>query len=92
MAIIRLALILFVIEAIFYALLTVYLRSTKAESLEKEWDRRHPERAGDTEERRAFVRRSMAGFRKTLKARLVALVFVIPTIIIAVIAWVVNVQ
>ena len=50
MAIIRLALILFVIEAIFYALLTVYLRSTKAESLEKEWDRRHPERAGDTEE------------------------------------------
>ena len=92
MAIIRLALILFVIEAIFYALLTVYLRSTKTESLEKEWDRRHPERAGDTEERSAFVRRSMVGFQKTLKARLVALVFVIPTIIIAVIAWVVNVQ
>lgn len=92
MAIIRLALILFVIEAIFYALLTVYLRSTKAESLEKEWDRRHPERAGDTEERSAFVRRSMVGFQKTLKARLVALVFVIPTIVIAVIAWVVNVQ
>ena len=92
MAIIRLALILFVIEAIFYALLTVYLRSTKTESLEKEWDRRHPERAGDTEERSAFVRRSMVGFQKTLKARLVALVFVIPTIIIAVIAWVLNVQ
>ena len=92
MAIIRLALILFVIEAIFYVLLTVYLRSTKTESLEDEWDRRHPERAGDTEERRAFVRRSMVGFQKTLKARLVALVFVIPTIAIAVIAWFVNVQ
>ena len=92
MAIIRLALILFVIEAIFYALLTVYLRSTKTESLEDEWDRRHPERAGDTEERRACVRRSMVGFQKTLKARLVALVFVIPTIAIAVIAWFVNVQ
>ena len=88
----RMMAFLFLIEAIFYLLLSIYLRSTKKEELEKEWDRRHPERAGDTEERSAFVRRSMVGFQKTLKARLVALVFVIPTIIIAVIAWVVNVQ
>ena len=92
MAIIRLALILFVVEAIFYALLTVYLRSTKAESLEKEWDRRHPDRAGDSPERREFARRSMVGFQKTLKARLVGLVFILPTIAIGVIAWYVNVQ
>ena len=88
----RLAVTLFIIEAIFYVLLSIYLRSTKAESLEEEWDRRHPERAGGSPERRKFVQRSMTGFQKTLKARLVALVFVIPTIAIVVIAWVVNVQ
>ena len=90
MAIIRLALILFVIEAIFYALLTVYLRSTKTESLEDEWDRRHPERAGDTEERRAFVRRSMLGYEKTLRARLVGLVLILPMIVIVTIIVFVN--
>ncbi|MDO5605314.1 MAG: hypothetical protein Q4G25_09170 [Paracoccus sp. (in: a-proteobacteria)] len=92
MVILRLIVILFLIEAIFYLLLSIYLRSTKAESLENEWDRRHPERAGDSPERRAFVRRSMVGFQKTLKARLVALVFVLPTVAIVVIAWLVNVQ
>ncbi|SDD69970.1 hypothetical protein SAMN05421538_102235 [Paracoccus isoporae] len=92
MAVLRLALTLFIIEAIFYVLISVYLRSTKTEALEEEWDRRHPERAGDSPERRLFVRRSMAGFRKTLKARLVALVFVVPTLAVLVIAWFVNVQ
>ncbi|WBU57455.1 hypothetical protein [Paracoccus sediminicola] len=92
MAIIRLAVVLFIVEAVFYVMISVYLRSTKTEALEEEWDRRHPERAGDSPERRTFVQRSMTGFRKTLKARLVALVFVVPTIAIVAIAWFVNVQ
>ncbi|WBU54599.1 hypothetical protein [Paracoccus sp. SCSIO 75233] len=92
MAIIRLAITLFIIEAIFYVLISMYLRSTRAEYLEEEWDRRHPDRAGNSPERREFVRRSMRGFQKSLKARLVALIFVIPTIAIVVIAWIVNVQ
>lgn len=92
MVLLRLMAFLFLIEAIFYLLLSIYLRSTKKESLEKEWDRRHPDRAGHSPERSAFVRRSMAGFQKTLKARLVGLVFVLPTIAIGVIAWYVNVQ
>ncbi|WBU65272.1 hypothetical protein [Paracoccus aerodenitrificans] len=92
MAVIRLAIVLFIIEAVFYVLISVYLRSTKAESLEDEWDRRHPDRAGNSPERRKFVQRSMTGFQKTLKARLVALVFVVPTVAIVVIAWAVNVQ
>ncbi|MFD1796382.1 hypothetical protein FQV27_00530 [Paracoccus aurantiacus] len=92
MVLLRLVLFLFIVEVIFYLLLTIYLRSTKREALEDEWDRRHPDRAGDSAERSAFVRRSMVGFQKTLKARLVGLVFILPTIAIAVIAWFVNVQ
>ncbi|WBU61757.1 hypothetical protein [Paracoccus albus] len=92
MVLLRLVVMLLLIEAIFYLLISIYLRSTKRESLEDEWDRRHPDRAGDSPERREFVRRSMVGFQKTLKARLVGLVFILPTIAIGVIAWYVNVQ
>ncbi|MFV0411084.1 MAG: hypothetical protein ACK5LJ_15710 [Paracoccus sp. (in: a-proteobacteria)] len=92
MALIRLAFLLFLVEAIFYLMLTIYLRSTKAEALEDEWDRRHPDRAGDSPQRRRFVHLAMRGFQKTLKARLVALVFILPTVAIGVIAWLVNVQ
>lgn len=92
LVLLRLMIFLFLIEAIFYLLLTIYLRSTRKEALEDEWDRRHPDRAGDSPERSTFVRRSMIGFQKTLKARLVGLVFILPTIAIGVIAWYVNVQ
>ncbi|TKW68088.1 MAG: hypothetical protein DI616_02980 [Paracoccus denitrificans] len=92
LVLLRLMVFLFLIEAIFYLLLSIYLRSTKKEALENEWDRRHPDLVGDSPERRTFVRRSMVGFQKTLKARLVGLVFIVPTILIGVIAWYVNVQ
>ena len=90
LVLLRLMIFLFLIEAIFYLLLSIYLRSTKKESLEEEWDRRHPDRAGDSPERRVFVRRSMVGFERTLRARLVALVFVLPTVALMVIIYFVN--
>ena len=60
------------------------------EALEKEWDRRHPGRAGPTAERDTFVRRSMRGFSKTLRARLVGLVLVLPLVVIVTIIVYVN--
>lgn len=92
MVLLRMVLFIFVIEVIFYLLLSIYFRSTKRESLEEEWDRRHPDRAGDSRERSAFVRRSMVGFQKSLKIRLLGLIFVLPTIVVMVIVWFVNVQ
>lgn len=90
MAILRLAAILIAIEALFYVLISLYLRSLRREALEKAWDRRHPDRAGDGRERRTFVRRSMRGFEKTLRARLVALVLVLPFVAVMVIVYYVN--
>ena len=43
MAIIRLAAILIAIEALFYVLISLYLRSLQRERLEETWDERHPE-------------------------------------------------
>ncbi|MDS9467520.1 hypothetical protein RGQ15_08020 [Paracoccus sp. MBLB3053] len=90
MALLRLIGLVLAIELIFYFLLSVYIRSTRREVLEKEWDRRHPDRAGDTAERRDFVRRSMVGFGKTLRARLVGLVLILPVVAIIVIVILVN--
>lgn len=89
-AMFRLGLVMLLIELIFYLLISIYLRSTKREQLEEEWDRRHPDRSGDSRERREFVRRSMRGFSKTLRARLVWLVFILPLIAVMTIIFYVN--
>lgn len=92
MKFIRMIAIVVAIEALFYVLLSIYIRSLRRERLEEIWDDRHPDQAGDSRERREFVRRSMIGFEKTLKARLVALVFVIPTLSIMGIVYYVNMR
>ena len=90
MAIVRLAAVVFAIEALFYVLLWFYLRSLRREQLEDEWTRQHPGHAGDGEEREAFVERSMQNFQSSLKARLIGLVFVLPTAAIVAIIYFVN--
>ena len=89
-AFLRLIGMVLVVELVFYALIWIYIRSLRREELEKEWDRRHPERAGPSPERAEFVRRSMVGFSKTLRARLVGLVLVLPVVAIVVIIVIVN--
>lgn len=92
MKFIRLIAIVIAIEALFYVLISIYVRSLQRERLEERWDKRHPDRAGHSPERREFVRKAMVGFDKTLKARLVALVFVLPNIALAAIVYYVNWQ
>ena len=88
-ALFRLILFVLLLEAALYFLLKIYLRSLRREALEGEWDERHPDRAGDNADRDEFVRRSMVGFEKTLRARLLWLVFIIPTaVIMGIIYWV----
>jgi hypothetical protein len=85
----RLILFLLIAETVFYLALRVYIRSLRRERLEEIWDERHPAMPGNTPARRAFVRRSMIGFDKTLKARLLLLVFVLPTLaVMGIIYWV----
>ncbi len=90
MGFLRLLLAVLVIGLVFYALLSIYFRSLRREELEKHWDTRHPDHAGDSPERRAFIRRAMEGFSKTLRARLVALVLVLPLAAVAIIVFYVN--
>lgn len=88
----RMILFVLVVEAVFYVLLRIYLRSSRREQLEEVWDTRHPELAGNNPARREFVRKLMVGFDKTLTARLLWLVFILPTVMIMGIVWWVNWQ
>lgn len=88
-AFLRLILFLLIAETVVYLMLRIYLRSLRAERLEKRWDRRHPAMAGNSPDRRAFVRRSMTGFDRTLRSRLLLLVFVLPNLaVMGIIYWV----
>ncbi|MCJ1902239.1 MULTISPECIES: hypothetical protein [Paracoccus] len=89
-AFLRLIGMVLLVELVFYLLIGTYIRSLRREELEKEWDRRHPERAGPSPERAEFVRRSMVGFSKTLRGRLALLVLVLPVVAIVVIIVIVN--
>ena len=88
----RLILFLLIAQTVFYLLLRVYLRSLRTERLEEIWDERHPALSGNTPARRAIVRRSMIGFDRTLRSRLLLLVFVLPNLAVLGIIYVVNWQ
>ena len=88
----RLIIVLIMAETLFYLLLRGYLRSRRTERLEDIWDARHPDQAGNDPARREFVRKALVGFEKTLKVRLLVLVFIIPTLAVMGIVYLVNWQ
>lgn len=88
-ALFRLMLLVFLLEIALYLLLWIYIRSLRREELENQWAARHPDQVGNHTARGEFVRRSMRGFDKSLKARLLWLVFILPTAaIMGIIYWV----
>lgn len=88
-ALFRLIVLVLLLEAMFYLLLRIYIRSLRREKLEEIWDERHPDLTGNDALRDAFVRKAMVGFDKTLKSRLLWLVFILPTVaMMAVVYWV----
>lgn len=88
-AVIRLWLFVLAAQVVFYVLLRMHIRSGQVERLENRWDARHPDQAGNTAARRAFIAKAMVGFNR---ARLAGLVFVLPTLAVVVIVILVNWQ
>lgn len=91
-AFLRLILFLLIAEGVFYLLLRAYLRSLRIERLERVWDARHPDRAGNSLARQAFVEWSMTRFDKSLKSRLLLLVFILPNLAVIGIIYGINWQ
>lgn len=92
MALIRLWLFVLAAQFVLYLLLRFSMRLRRIGRLERQWDERHPRHASDGAARRAFVAQAMAGFDRSLRVRLAAVVFVLPTLAILGIVVLVNWQ
>ena len=60
------------------------------EALEAEWDEANPDRPGPSDARHAWIAREMADYHRSLRARLVLLVLVLPFLAIMAIVYMVN--
>jgi Ca2+/Na+ antiporter len=88
----RLALFGAIAMSVVYVVVSIYSRSVRREELEKDWDT-DPAREGLPEaERRTHIDAGMAAYEKGLRRKLIWLVFVIPTVAVAVTIYIVNAQ
>jgi uncharacterized protein involved in cysteine biosynthesis len=86
-AILRLAIFGFFVMTVMYVTISLYSRSVRREKLEKQFD------AGDVEgDRNAYIEAGMEQYRHGLRRRLIWLVYIIPTVIVAVTVYFVNYQ
>lgn len=75
----------FVVLTVIYVLVSIYSRSVRRENLEKEFD--SGDRTGDRE---AFIAQGMRAYAHSLRRKLIWLVYVIPTVAVVVIVFMVN--
>ena len=81
----KLALFGYLALTVFYWLLSVYFRSVERERLEKDYDD-----GGVDGDRDSFIQAGLAAYDRSLKRKLVLLVYVVPTVVVAALVWIVN--
>jgi len=80
-ALIRLAVVSFVLMTVVYFLVSIYSRSVRREKLEKRWDAEPPEGA-DAAARDAYIEQGMQDYQSGLRPKLILLVYVIPAVFV----------
>ena len=85
-AFVRLAVFGFIGMTAAYFLLSVYSRSVERERLEKEWDD-DPVSGDDPAARDAYIEAGLQDYRKSLRRKLIWLVYVIPTVIVLLLVY-----
>lgn len=80
---VRLIIFGFIGLSVVYVLLSIYSRSIRREKLEDEWAEEHG--GGEGPERDAFVEKGIAEYNSSLRPKLLLLVYVVPTVLVAVI-------
>jgi hypothetical protein len=85
--ILRAAVLGFILLSVVYLLVSVYSRSVRREKLEKKFD------AGGIEaDRDAYIEAGMKAYNKSLRRRLIWLVYIIPAVAISATVYFVNYQ
>ena len=88
MGFIKLVVFGFIGLTIIYWSISLYARSVTKERLEDEFDAAHP--SGDRAARDSFVRDGLRDYDKSIRPKLVGLVYVVPTVVIGAIIYTIN--
>lgn len=88
-AFLRLALVGLIVMSIFYVVISIYSRSVRREKLEKQWDENAPPGA-DAAARRAYIEDGLREYRSSLRRKLIILVYVVPSLLVLVLLYLVN--
>lgn len=89
MGFVRLVIIGFVILTVIFVCVSLYSRSVRRERLENEWDANQAQ-AGDAAARQTYVEQGMAAYFSGFRRRLVLLVYVVPTVVVAALIYMMN--
>ena len=88
MGFIKLVVFGFIGLSIIYFSVSIYARSVRKEWLEDEFDAQNPD--ADADARDAFVAQGLKVYDASIRPKLIGLVYVVPTVAIAVIAYLIN--
>ena len=80
----------FVVMTVVYVLVSIYSRSIRREKLEKAWDTDPAREGAAKDERDAYIKSGMEAYRHGLRRKLIWLVYVIPTVTVAALVWILN--
>lgn len=89
MAFVRLVVFGFLALSVIYLSVAVYSRSVRREKLEKAWAEDNPA-STDMAARDAFVAKGILDYNASYRPKLIALVYVVPTVIVAGIVYITN--
>jgi len=73
---------------VIYFSVSLYSRSVRKERLENEFDAENP--GGDRAARSAYVAEGMQAYDKSIRPKLIGLVYVVPTVVLGTIVYIIN--
>lgn len=88
MAFIKLVVFGFIGLTVIYWSVSLYARSVTKERLEDSFDAAHPD--GTKAERETYVQDGLKDYDGSIRPKLIGLVYVVPTIVVAVIIYTIN--
>lgn len=88
MGFVRLVVFGFIGLSVIYLSVSIYSRSVRKERLEDQFDEEHPD--GAPEARDAFVAEGMQAYNSSIRPKLIGLVYVVPTVVIGAIVYMIN--
>ncbi len=89
MQFVRFGILGFIVLTVIYFLVSIYSRSIRREWLEGEWAEEEREDSSEAA-REAFIEAGMTKYEAGFRKKLIVLIYVIPTLLVGILVYVIN--